>query len=193
MQSPINHHSIWPHGLVRTINFTALALVLFTGTSLMAKGREAELPSPQCDSVNVPAGNRLSSGVYAKGVQIYRWNGTSWAFAGPEATLYADPCFNGEIGTHYATSAGPAWEAEDGSKVVATRVADCLPDRGAIPWLRLAALSSSPQGKFGNITHILRVNTIGGTAPATAGAFVGDEARVPYTTEYYVYRAAGNQ
>ena len=40
---------------------------------------------------------------------------------------------------------------------------------------------------------VLRVNTIGGTAPATAGAFVGDEARVPYTTEYYFYRAAGNQ
>ncbi len=102
MKSPGNHHSIWPHGLVRTINFTALALLLFTGTSLMAGGREADLPSPQCDSLHVPAGNRISSRVYAKGVQIYRWNGTSWAFVAPEATLYADPCFNGEIGTHYA-------------------------------------------------------------------------------------------
>ena len=193
MQSPINHHSTWSHGLVRTINVTALALVLFTGTSLMAKDREADLPSPQCDSLNVPAGNRLSSRVYANGVQFYRWNGTSWAFAGPDATLYADLCYNGEIGTHYATPAWPAWEAEDGSKVVATRLADCLPDRGAIPWLRLNAVSTSPQGKFGNITQVLRVNTIGGTAPATAGAFVGDEARVPYTTEYYFYRAAGNQ
>ena len=75
---------------------------------------------------------------------------------------------------------------------MAARVADCLPDRGAIPWLRLNAVSSSPQGRFGNITHVQRVNTIGGTAPATAGAFVGDEARVPYTTEYYFYRAAAN-
>ena len=124
MKSPINHHSIWPHGLVRTINFTALALLLFTGTSLMAGGREADLPSPLCDSLNVPAGNRISSHVYAKGVQIYRWNGTSWVFVAPDATLYADPCFNGEIGTHYA---GPTWEAEDGSKVVAARVADCTP------------------------------------------------------------------
>ena len=192
-KSPTNHHSIWPHGLVRTINVTCLAAVLFTGTSLMGQGRQADLPSPQCDSLNVPAGNRISSRVYAKGVQIYRWNGTSWAFVGPDATLYADPGYHGEIGTHYATPAGPAWEAEDGSKVVATRVADCLPDRGAIPWLRLDAVSSSPTGKFGNITHVLRVNTIGGTAPATAGTFVGDEARVPYTTEYYFYRAAVNQ
>ena len=92
MKSPINAHSVWPRGLVRTINVTCLAAVLFTGTSLMGKGREADLPSPQCDSLNVPAGNRISSRVYAKGVQIYRWNGTSWAFVGPEATLYADPC-----------------------------------------------------------------------------------------------------
>jgi hypothetical protein len=190
MKSSINHRSIWPHGLVRTINFAALALLVFTGTSLIAGGREADLPSPLCDSLNVPAGNRISSHVYAKGVQIYRWNGTSWAFVAPDATLYADPCYNGEVGTHYA---GPTWEAADGSKVVAARVADCLPDRGAIPWLRLDATSSSPQGRFGNITHVLRVNTIGGTAPATAGAFVGDEARVPYTTEYYFYRAVENQ
>jgi hypothetical protein len=156
----------------------------------MGQGRQADLPSPQCDSLNVPAGSRISSRVYAKGVQIYRWNGTSSAFVGPEATLYADPGYHGEIGTHYA---GPTLEAEDGSKVVAARVADCLPERGAIPWLRLDATSSSPTGKFGRITHVLRVNTIGGTAPATAGASVGDEARVPYTTEYYFYRAAANQ
>jgi len=186
MKSPINNHSIWPHGLVRTINLIFLALVLFTGTSLTAKGREVDLPSPQCDSLNVPAGNRISAHVYALGVQIYRWNGSGWVFVAPDATLYADPCFNGEIGTHYA---GPTWEADDGSKVVASRVADCTPNRGAIPWLRLDATSSSPQGRFGLVTHVLRVNTIGGTAPATAGAFVGDEARVPYTTEYYFYRA----
>ena len=186
MKSLINNHSIWPHGLVRTINFIFLALVLFTGTSLMGKGREADLPSPQCDSLNVPAGNRVGAHVYAMGVQIYRWNGTSWVFVAPDATLYADPCFNGEVGTHYA---GPTWEADDGSKVVATRVADCTPNRGAIPWLRLDAVSSSTQGKFGLVTHVLRLNTIGGTAPATAGAFVGDEARVPYTAEYYFYRA----
>src|SRR3954468_22094308 len=93
------------------------------------------------------------------------------AFVGPDATLYADQGFNGEVGTHYA---GPTWEAEDGSKVVAARVADCTPNRGAIPWLRLDAVSSSPEGKFGRVTHVLRVNTIGGTAPAAVGAFVGD-------------------
>ena len=189
MKSPINNRSTWPHGLVRTINLVFFALVL-TGTSLLGKGREADLPSPQCDSLNVPEGNRLSAHLYALGVQIYRWNGTSWVFVAPDATLYADPCFNGEVGTHYA---GPTWEAEDGSKVVAAKFAECTPHRGAIPWLRLDAVSSSTEGRFAGITHVLRVNTIGGTVPATAGAFVGDEARVPYTAEYYFYRAVVNE
>jgi len=186
MKSLINNHSSRSHGLVRTIAVIFLALVQFTGTSLMAKGREADLPSPQCDSLNVPAGNRVSAHVYALGVQIYRWNGTAWAFVGPDATLYADQGFNGQVGTHYV---GPTWEAEDGSKVVAAKFADCLPNRGAIPWLRLDAVTSSPQGRFAGVTHVQRVNTIGGTAPATAGTFVGDEARVPYTAEYYFYKA----
>jgi hypothetical protein len=183
---PINDQSIWPHGVIRRITFAFLALLLFTGNSLMAGGRDADLPSPLCDSLNPPAGNRVSSHVYALGAQIYRWNGTSWVFVAPDATLYADSCYNGEVGSH---GVGPTWEAADGSKVVAARYSDCTPNRGAIPWLRLDAVSTSPQGRFGNITHVLRVNTIGGTPPATAGAFVGDEAHVPYTAEYYFYRA----
>src|SRR5436190_4451495 len=186
MKSLINSHSSRPYGLVRTITFSFLALVLLTGTSLMGKDRDADLPSPQCDSLNVPAGNRVSAHLYALGVQIYRWNGTAWAFVGPDATLYADQGFNGQVGTHYV---GPTWEAEDGSKVVAAKFSDCLPNRGAIPWLRLDAVTSSPQGRFAGITHVQRVNTIGGTAPTTAGTFVGDEARVPYTAEYYFYKA----
>jgi hypothetical protein len=37
--------------------------------------------------------------------------------------------------------------------------------------------------------HLLiqRVNTVGGIAPSTLGTFVGQEARVPYTTEYFFY------
>ena len=149
--------------------------------------RTAELPSPVCDSVDVPSGHRASSHVYANGVQIYRWSGTSWTFVAPEATLYADPCYEHEVGVHYA---GPTWEAKDGSKVAGTRIAGCTPNRGAIPWLLLGATSTPDRGIFARLTYIQRVNTVGGTAPAEPGAFVGDEARVPYTTEYYFYRAA---
>jgi hypothetical protein len=149
--------------------------------------RAPALPPPACDSVNVPPGNKVSLHAYALGVQIYRWDGAKWVFLAPEAALYADPCYEEQVGTHYA---GPTWESKDGSKVVGTRLAGCTPFRGAIPWLKLGAASTSGRGKFERVTFIQRVNTIGGTAPAEAGLFVGDEARVPYTAEYYFYCAS---
>jgi hypothetical protein len=100
--------------------------------------------------------------------------------------LRADPCYNRQVGIHYAA---PTWEADDGSQVVAARQADCAPFRGAIPRLLMKAASTSGRGEFARVTYIQRVNTICGTAPAEAGAFVGDEAHVPYTAECYFYRA----
>lgn len=173
-------------------NFTlpalALGLLAFASPTKAdndLQRRAPELPAPACDHVNVRAGHRLSFRAYALGVQIYRWTGNSWEFVAPDATLFADPCYNGSIGLHYA---GPTWEASDGSKVVAARVADCTPSPGAIPWLLLAATPISDHGLFSGVTYIQRLNTIGGTAPAAAGTFVGEEARVPYTAEYYFYR-----
>jgi hypothetical protein len=52
----------------------------------------------------------------------------------------------------------------------------------------LEALVSDGPGIFDGITHIQRVNTVGGIAPADPGDFVGDQARVPYTADYFFYR-----
>jgi hypothetical protein len=187
-----SRRSLW---LATKLNFIlpAIALTcLISATVTRADDDERQhrlppaLPSPMCDSVNVPAGHRVSSHVHALGVQIYQWSGTNWAFIAPEAVLYADPCYEREVGIHYA---GPTWEAYDGSKVTGARLDGCTPYRGAIPWLLLKATSTPDRGRFSRLTYIQRVNTIGGTAPAEPGAFIGDEARVPYTTEYYFYRA----
>jgi hypothetical protein len=174
--------------LVR-LAFQALALMAVTATTKADNGNHhaPELPAPVCQDLNVPEGHRVSARLYALGVQIYRWNGTNWVFIAPEATLYADPGYRAEVGIHYA---GPTWEASDGSKVVGARLASCTPYRGAIPWLLLSATPAPGHGHFAGLTYIQRVNTIGGTAPAEPGDFVGDEARVPYTTEYYFYRAS---
>ncbi len=150
------------------------------------QSRAPELPSTICDGVNVPAGQRVSAHFYAFGVQIYRWSGTNWAFVAPEATLYADPCYDATVGIHYA---GPTWECRDGSKVTGARLDGCTPNRGAIPWLRLAATPAAKPGRLSRTTYIQRINTVGGTAPAEAGQSVGEEARVPYTAEYYFYRS----
>ena len=39
-----------------------------------------------------------------------------------------------------------------------------------------------------DLPRIQRLNTVGGTMPATPGTTVGEIARVPYTAEYYFYK-----
>jgi hypothetical protein len=146
----------------------------------------ADLPSPLCDSLRVPQGHRLAFRVYAVGVQIYRWNGIAWVFVEPAATLFADANYHGKVGIHYA---GPTWESNSGSKVVASRVSGCTPDATAIPWLLLQATSSEGPGIFNSVTYIQRVNTTGGLAPTAPGISIGAIAQVPYSAEYYFYRA----
>jgi len=152
--------------------------------------RPPELPSPLCDDVNPPEGARVRHHLYASGFQIYRWNGSQWVFVAPEAALYADPCYEAQVGIHYA---GPTWELNDRSKVTGVRLAGCAPSRGTIPWLLLAATPSSEGGRFGKVTHIQRVNTVGGTAPAEPGSNIGEEARVPYTAEYHFFVLHGTR
>jgi hypothetical protein len=140
-----------------------------------------------CQNLQVPAGHKVLFHAYAQGVQIYSWNGTSWTFVAPEAVLYADAAYHGAIGTHYA---GPTWESTSGSKVVGTVLERCTPNPDAIPWLLLKSASNSGPGLFRRVTYIQRVNTVGGKAPTQPGDTPGEVARVPYTAEYYFYRAS---
>ncbi|HEX8746469.1 MAG TPA: DUF3455 domain-containing protein [Pyrinomonadaceae bacterium] len=145
-----------------------------------------ELPTPLCDDVQVLAGNKMAFHVYAVGVQKYRWNGTSWTFVEPVATLYSDAGFHGKVGVHYA---GPTWESNSGSKIVAKRVGSCSPDPTAIAWLKLETVTADGPGIFGSVTYVQRVNTVGGLAPIAPGSSIGVVVEVPYTAEYYFYRA----
>jgi hypothetical protein len=148
--------------------------------------RAPDLPSPLCDRLQVQSGNRVAFHVYALGVQIYRWNGTSWQFVAPSARLFADPEYQGEVGIHYA---GPTWESNSGGKVIASRLESCAPDPTAIPWLLLQMVSTEGPGIFDRVSYIQRVNTAGGLPPADPGPYIGAEQEVPYTAEYYFYRA----
>jgi hypothetical protein len=139
-----------------------------------------------CQNLKVEAGNELSFHAYATGVQIYRWSGSAWVFVEPSATLYTDAGGHGTVGTHYV---GPTWESTSGSKVVGAVDDRCPADGSSIPWLRLRAVSSAGPGVFNGTTFILRLNTTGGKAPAYPGGAEGEIAEVPYTAEYYFYRA----
>ncbi len=139
-----------------------------------------------CQKLQVEAGNKVAFVAYAEGVQIYRWNGTAWAFVAPEAVLYSGNDEDAEpVGIHYA---GPTWESASGSNVVGAVVDKCFPDPTASPWLLLKAASTEGPGIFHRVTFIQRLYTVGGLAPADAGEFVGEEARVPYSAWYVFYR-----
>jgi len=148
-------------------------------------------------SLTVGAGNKVHFHVYAVGVQIYTATasptsptGFSWTFTGPEAVLFdAD---GNVVGIHYAFAGPtrPAWETESGSLVVGARMVPAVTvDPTAIPWLLLDAVLTEGPGVLEPTTYIQRVNTAGGLAPAALPTAAGEGARVPYTTEYYFYRA----
>lgn len=173
----------------------ALVVLLSVAGIALASGRAAragddnhtpDIPSPLCDRVQVRTGHKVAFHTYALGVQLYRWNGTSWDFVRPEANLYADANYRGKVGHHFG---GPTWESNSGSNVVARRLDGCSVDTSAIDWLLLEATSTDGPGIFSSVTYIQRVNTAGGKAPTTPGKFVGAEVGVPYTAEYYFYRA----
>jgi hypothetical protein len=138
-----------------------------------------------CTNLQSPAGSKLALHVYATGVQIYRWSGTSWVFVGPSAVLSADAGGHSTVGTHYG---GPTWESNSGSTVVGTVLDRCTVSTSTIQWLSLTAISSDGPGVFDGVTFIQRVNTVGGLAPTAPGTSVGEMVSVPYTAEYYFYR-----
>lgn len=181
-----------PFGLhPRNVTLAALSLilVLLTLVTPASAGPSNENRTPDlggCQNLQVPAGNKVAFHVYAEGVQIYRWNGTSWIFVEPEAVLFANAGYDGVVGTHYA---GPTWESVSGSQVRGIVQERCTPNSDAIPWLLLGALSTKGPGIFQRVTFIQRVNTVGGLAPTEPGDLSGSVARVPYTAEYFFYRA----
>ena len=154
--------------------------------SLARTGADRRVDLGACTRLQPPEGSRLAYHAYARGVQIYRWNGAGWSFVAPAANLSADAGGASSVGTHYA---GPTWRSNSGGTVVGTVTERCVADPGAIPWLLLGATPDGGPGIFHRVAYIQRVNTVGGMAPGTAGSVVGEEQRVPYTAEYYFYRA----
>jgi hypothetical protein len=161
---------------------------------LTAAAEAKESPPPVPTQVKVPAGNKLFLKRHATGVQIYTCNATPTGYVwGPGSTPRAD-LFNKRgkhRGIHYG---GPTWEDRDGSKVVAARVDGTTVDPTAIPWLLLRA-SSTSAGQHGHklqpTTYIQRVATTGGLAPTSGcdASTVGTQAEVPYTADYYFWKA----
>ena len=168
-----------------------IALVTFAVTPALAfdNSNGPVLPE-ECGSIRAPEGNKLAFHVYAKGVQIYKWNliTQKWDLLAPQAGLFAEENYFGEVGSHYG---GPTWESKSGSKVEGRRVlgTGCTPDPTAVAWILLSKHRTEGAGIFSTVTFIQRVNTVGGLAPVEAGMVDGETKEIPYTAEYYFYKA----
>ena len=154
-------------------------------TVALARGGNTQPALGSCDRLRAPEGSTFAFHAYAKGVQIYRWDGQRWAPVGPSAELYANAGYTGLVGTHYA---GPRWRSNSGSTVRGEVLDRCVYDANAIPWLTLKGIPKGGPGVFAHATFIQRVNTVGGKAPSTPGT-LNEVVEVPYTAEYYFYRA----
>ncbi|MBX3462868.1 MAG: DUF3455 domain-containing protein [Planctomycetes bacterium] len=162
------------------------ALATFAlAAAVPAQGLQPILP-PGCEALQVDPGHRATLRLYARGVQVYRFDAAEakWTFTHPYALLHADPGCQSPIGFH---NGGPTWWTFSGSMVVGRKLAEATVDPASIPWLLLEAIDTEGPGVFKHTTFIQRVATVGGRAPAQPGA-PGQIALVPYTAEYVFYR-----
>ncbi len=160
-----------------------LLFVLSIALSLAAAAQQV----PQ--QLQPAAGESLMFSVQGKGSQIYtcKMEGAqfAWVLKAPDAQLLDK---DGKVfGRHFA---GPAWEANDGSRITGKAVANVAsPDPDSIPWLRINVVSHDGDGLLSRITTVQRLNTRGGKAPGSGcdAAHAGQEIRVAYSADYLFY------
>ena len=124
--------------------------------------------------------------MYPNGVQNYTWANASWVPTGPIADSYSDSNYQGKVGTHHG---GPTWISNSGGLVIGKKEYECSADPNSIAWLRLRADEVDGPGMFSDTTFIQRLNTSDGKAPVVPGSYDGEPVSVPYTAEFFFYRA----
>jgi len=183
-------------------------------------GSTIELPNMP-SNLKVLAGNTPFLSGHAQGTQNYIClsvpGGFAWTFFSPQATLFFDfklghNEIHQQIITHFL-SENPqeggkpraTWQSSlDSSEVWAATAPDGVSTDsnfvapGAIPWLKLQQVGTrrGPDGGdiLANTTFVQRLRTSGGVAPATGCSQAGDVgavALVPYSADYFFYKATG--
>jgi hypothetical protein len=191
-----------------------VAAMAFTVSSAQpAYADEAITPPPVPANIQVPEGNVPFMVGHAVGTQNYVClpfeDSVRFTLFTPQATLFNEA--GEEIMTHYfgpnpseAGTVRAAWQHSQDTSTVWGQVkpgnSSTDPEYvapGAIAWLLVTIVGDQdgPNGgdKLAKTTFIQRLNTSGGMAPSTGCTSlsdVGNQAFVPYTTDYYFYRAA---
>lgn len=162
--------------------------------------------------LDVPAGHAVYLKGQATGTQNYvclpTASGAAWKFYAPQATLY-QRFWGGlkqQITTHFLSAnprepgvTRPSWlHSIDSSQVwgrsIASSIDSAFVKPNSIPWLLLEVVGAQRGPAGGSLlahtTYIHRLNTSGGIAPGPTCSEVGAIALVPYSTDYFFYRAA---
>jgi hypothetical protein len=147
-------------------------------------------PAHMPAELNPPVDTTLELVLPANGVQSYACavdkpgEAPDWQPKGPHATLGEG---TNVVGIHFG---GPSWQGLDGSTVKGTKLASApSPDKSAVSWLLLSGAATG-EGTFGKITHIQRLDTVGGKPPAGGcdASHLDTKVLVPYRSYYYFYR-----
>jgi hypothetical protein len=153
-------------------------------------------PDPLDPRTTAPE-SRLFLVLHAIGFQTYQCNasGTAWNFTGPVADLYKTTGTPKVIGTHFRNpvTTRPVWQLKDGSAVETAAIVTVAAGAGNIPWLLLQAAvttTGSDGDRLTSTSFIQRLHTSGGVAPPVP-CVPGTPANVPYTADYFFWRAAG--
>jgi hypothetical protein len=194
---------------------TALA-VAFTVALPQPAHADDVTPPPVPHNIDVPKGNVAFLVGHADGTQNYiclpLGSGFAFSLFTPQATLFDD--VGEQLTTHYfSPNLSPippeklntiraTWQdSQDTSTVWAIAIASYSTPgfnaRGDIPWLLLQVVGAQAGPTSGHTltvtTFIQRLNTSGGVAPSTGctlSTHVGKRALVPYTADYFFYKAA---
>ncbi|MGH6624463.1 MAG: DUF3455 domain-containing protein [Burkholderiaceae bacterium] len=139
-------------------------------------------------SIKAPSDQMPVLQLTGQGVQIFRCekrdNTMIWSFRQPEADLF--DAGGKAVGKHGANF---SFEHVDGSRLVATIVAnDEAPQSTDLRWLLMTTRSFN-RGAFERVTYVQRVNTKGGLPPARCDAAQsGQLLRVDFTADFVFYR-----
>jgi Protein of unknown function (DUF3455) len=183
-----------PDSTLSQMEFAKMKKLLFLLPALAAASAAAAVSEPAGISpqLRAPSSEQAAFVLAAEGVQIYNCKvkpddayAFQWVFIAPEATLKQGGTTVGHHG------AGPTWVSDSDRTSVKGSVAQ-RQDGGAgnIPWLLLKATATDANGMFSGVTSIQRVNTKAGVEPSKPCGLsnTGEEARVPYTADYYFYK-----
>jgi hypothetical protein len=200
-----------------TAGFIALTLASSVGIGRAEIAEHIKAP-PVPGDLRAPAGNTAFLEGHAIGTQNYiclpSATGFSWTFFSPQATLFKTVKWlphdvRQQIVTHFLSpnpfeSGLPraTWQSSfDTSsvwgKAIATSTDPNFVAAGAIPWLLLQVVGAQRGPTDGAIlaqtTFVQRLNTSGGIAPSSGcsqATNVGSTALVPYTADYFFYKAS---